>query len=113
MPVNARAYAQMAVDTAKQITGSYQSWTACSDGFGWVWCSAETTAKEKWHFAGEIGENHVCQPSLHSELGNRSKNAALGSYHQTGTVFSCYDGLFARYGRTSVHTALFSVRFVI
>ena len=28
MPANARAYAQMAVDTAKQITGSYQSWTA-------------------------------------------------------------------------------------
>ena len=28
MPANARAYAQMAVDTAKQITCSYQSWTA-------------------------------------------------------------------------------------
>ena len=28
MPANARAYAQMAVDTAKQITGSYQRWTA-------------------------------------------------------------------------------------
>ena len=28
MPANARAYAQMAVDTAKQIIGSYQSWTA-------------------------------------------------------------------------------------